>query len=230
MDLLRRIVSDRRLHRWAAVAAVLGAGVLLVAWKLGLDGSALKAGWRAAEDYLAQHPWILFLSLVILPGLPVPTSALLFLAGTVWREQPVMACLLCLAAIGLNMTWTYWLAARAGRRLIERMLAAFSIRIPELPRGDHLRLILILRLTPGMPFFVQNYLLGLFRAPFRLYLVVSLGCNALFASGIVLSGAGIAEGNLTPVLTGLGLIVLGLVVVHTIRQRLARRRAVKTAD
>jgi len=111
---------------------------------------------------------------------------------------------------------------------VEKLLAATSLRIPELPRGNDLRMILIVRLTPGLPLFLQNYLLGFFRVPFRLYLPVSMGCSGLIASGIVLSAAGVADGNLTTILTGVPLIVLGWVVVRMIRQRLgksAERRA-----
>ncbi|MEO8614657.1 MAG: hypothetical protein ABI600_05905, partial [Luteolibacter sp.] len=100
------------------------------------------------------------MALVILPGLPIPTSALLLTAGVVWRDQPMMACLLCLLALILNLTWTYWLAAGPARRLVEKMLAATGIQIPDLPRGDHLKLILVMKLTPGIPLFLQNYLLG----------------------------------------------------------------------
>jgi uncharacterized membrane protein YdjX (TVP38/TMEM64 family) len=73
--------------------------------------------------------------------------------------------------------------------------------------------------------FLQNYLLGFFRVPFRLYLPVSMGCTGLIASGVVLSGAGVAEGNLTPVVTGVALIVLGFLLVQMLRQRLEGKKA-----
>jgi uncharacterized membrane protein YdjX (TVP38/TMEM64 family) len=86
-------------------------------------------------------------------------------------------------------------------------------------------MILILRLTPGLPLFLQNYVLGFLRVPFRLYLPVSMGCTGLIACGVVLSGAGVAKGNLTPILTGVALIVVGLLVVQMIRQRLPGKSA-----
>jgi uncharacterized membrane protein YdjX (TVP38/TMEM64 family) len=143
----------------------------------------------------------------------------------VWRERPVAACAVCLVAMALNMTWTYWVAARPGRGVVEKLLAATTLRVPELPRGNHLRMILILRLTPGLPLFLQNYVLGFLRVPFRLYLPVSMGCTGLIACGVVLSGAGVAKGNLTPILTGVALIVVGLLVVQMIRQRLPGKSA-----
>ena len=220
MRILHRVLRDRRFHRLAGAGLVLGAGTLLLAWQMGVDGALLHAWWNQAQVFLLARPWWLFVSLVLLPALPIPTSALLFLAGTVWRDRPVMACAICLVAMALNMSWTYWLAARPGRGLVEKLLAATSLRVPELPQGNHLHMILILRLTPGLPFFFQNYLLGFFRVPFRLFLAVSMGCSGMIASGIVLSGAGVADGNLTPMVTGVALIMLGLLVVHLLRQRL----------
>jgi uncharacterized membrane protein YdjX (TVP38/TMEM64 family) len=220
---LKKILIDRRFHRLAGFGLILGLAAALVAWKLGVDGPMLKAAWRWTEGYLREHPWWLFAGLVILPGLPVPTSALLLLAGTVWRDRPLVACGICLIAIAMNMSWTYWVAARPGRGLVEKLLSEGSIRIPEMPRGDHLRFILLLRLTPGFPLFLQNYLLGFFRVPFRLYLPVSLGCTGLIASGIVLSAAGVADGNLTPMITGAALIVLGVVVVQWVKAKILKR-------
>ena len=80
-----------------------------------------------------------------------------------------------------------------------------------------------MRLTPGFPFFAQNYLLGFFRVPFRLYLPVSMACNGVISVGVVLSAAGVADGNLVPVLTGVALVVVGLVLVHWIKVRVLKR-------
>ena len=223
MAMWKKIMSDRRFHRLAGSLLVLGTGAVLLAWKLGMDGALLKSGWKAMEVFLMDRPWLLFAGLVVLPGLLVPTSALLVLAGTVWRVHPVIACVACLVATAMNMTWTYWVAARPGRKLVERLLAATTIRIPELPQGNHLRMILILRLTPGLPLFLQNYLLGFFRVPFRMYLPVSMGCNGLITIGVVLSTAGVANGSLLPVISGLAIVGLGLVVVQWVKAKMLKR-------
>jgi uncharacterized membrane protein YdjX (TVP38/TMEM64 family) len=223
MAILKKILSDRRFHRLAGGALVLGTGAVLLAWKMGVNAAVLKMAWKQTELFLMDRPWLLFAGLVVLPALPVPTSALLFLAGTVWRDRPVAACGICLVALALNMTWTYWAAARPGRGLVEKLLAAGNFQIPELPHGNHLRFILLMRLTPGFPLFLQNYLLGFFRVPFGLYLPVSLGCSGLISIGVVLSGAGVADGNLTPVITGVALIVVGLLVVQWVKAKMLKR-------
>lgn len=219
------------LHRYTMIGlfVLLVSGLLAgwLAWKTGINLASLKEVWTVTQAYLTKNPWALFLALVILPGLPVPTSLLMLTAGVVWREQPVMACGLCMLALALNFTWTYWLAAGPARRLVEKLLTATSLKIPELPHGDHLKLILVLRLTPGIPLFLQNYLLGFLRAPFYLYLPVSLLCTGIICSGVILSGAGIADGNLKWAITGLSLIVLGGVFTHLVRGWLERRKKEK---
>lgn len=224
MELLRKLLLHRRVR-----IAVLGLGGLavvavVVAWKMGVDLATLEIWWKQLNDYLTKHPAALFWALVFLPGLPIPTSALLFTAGVVWRDRPVMACLLSMLAITLNLTWTYWLAAGPARRLVEKLLAASEIQIPDLPRGDHLKLILVMKLTPGFPFFIQNYLLGFLRAPFLLYLPISFLCNGIIGTGVVLSGVGLADGKLMPALTGISLIVVGVVLTHSVRGWLAKRK------
>ena len=107
MKMIRKILSDRRVRILLGVMLVAMTVGSVVAWKMGVDLASLKEMWKTTEAYLKQHPLALFLALVILPGLPIPTSALLLTAGVVWREQPIMACLLCLLALILNLTWTY---------------------------------------------------------------------------------------------------------------------------
>ncbi len=226
MVFIRNLLADRRVQGGLVLLVLAGFTAGFAAWKLGLDLNSLKSGWMAAEVYLKKNSWALFVALVILPGLPVPTSLLLLTAGVVWRHQPVMACLLCLLALALNLTWTYWLAAGPARRLVEKILAATAVQIPDLPRGDHLKLILVMRLTPGIPLFFQNYLLGFLRAPFWLYLPISLLCTGVIGCGVVLSGAGLADGKLKWAITGISLIVLGGVFTHLIRGRLAKRKRV----
>lgn len=226
MEMIRKLLADRRIQGGIVFLflAVIAAGV--VAWKTGVDLASLKGIWISTEAYLKRNPWALFLALVILPGLPVPTSVLLLTAGVVWREHPIMACLLCLLALALNLSWTYWLAAGPARRVVEKILAATAIQIPDLPRGDHLKLILVMRLTPGIPLFFQNYLLGFLRAPFWLYLPISILCTGIIGCGVVLSGAGLADGKLKWAITGVSLIVLGGVLTHLIRGWLAKKKRV----
>ena len=221
---IAKLMTDRR------VWILAGAFVLLVGLSLGLAQwaeiglSDLSAYFDSLRGYLSARPWLLFISLVILPGFPFPVSALLFTAGLVWKDQPVFACGMCMLALAINFVWTYWVAAGPGKRLISKLLASMSVKVPEGSSNNPLRLILLMRLTPGIPLFFQNYMLGIFGVPFRLYLLLSLLCNGILSIGVILVGAGLAEGGLVSALTGVACVVVGLLLAQTLRSWLARRR------
>ncbi len=226
MDTFRKLLQNR----WVQIGAVSMLLLVLlggwVAWKMGMDLASLKVAWRASEAFLIKNPWAFFLALVFLPGLPVPLSLLFLTAGIVWKAHPIMACLIAVIALALNQTWTYWLAAGPARKLVEKMLEKTSLKIPELPRGDHLKLILVLRLTPGIPFFSQNYLLGFLRAPFHLYLPISVLCTGVVGCGVILSSAGLADGKVKWAISGVSLIVIGVVLTQLVRGWVGKRKKV----
>lgn len=210
--------------RFAAAGSVVLLAAVLVAWQAGFDRAAMAAAWKDLEAFLQAHPWALFIALVVLPGLPFPVSALLLAAGVAWSDHPVWACGVCLGALAFNISWTYWAAAYPGRKLVERLIRWSRLKIPEVAPGDQLGLILVMRLTPGIPLFFQNYVLGFVRAPFRLYLPLSVLINGVHACGFVLVGAGVSDGKLLPVASGAGLVVVAVIVTRWLRAKLAKRR------
>ena len=230
MELIRKSLANRKVRLGALLLFLVTVVCGWLVWKRGVDPAVLREAWTQLNDYLTRHPGVLFLALVFLPGLPIPVSALFFTAGVVWRNEPLMAVSWSMLAITLNLAWTYWLAAGPARRLVERLLASSSIRIPDLPRGDHFRLILVLKLTPGIPFFFQNYLLGFLRAPFTLYLILSVLCNGIVGTGVILSGVGVGGGNLKWGIWGISIIALGVVFTQLIRRWLGRKKKRLPAD
>lgn len=225
MSIIKKTLKHRRFQQFAIVATLLGILGAVVAWQLGLDAATLKSLWRDTEIYLRENPWALFLAIVFLPALPFPVSALLVAAGIVWRDNLLAACALALLALALNMTWTYWLAAYPGRRFVEKLISATSMRFPDLPHRDHVRLILILRLTPGIPLFVHNYVLGFLRTPFLYYLPLSLLLAGPIACGILITGGALFEGRVGLAFAGACLLIVGILVTKMLRTRLALKRA-----
>ena len=223
MSIVKRLARDTRVRALVATATVLGVAGIVVAWKMGLDLAKLKQLWVDGEVFLKANPWSLFVAIIFLPGLPFPISALLVLAGLVWGAT-WWACLLALLALTLNMTWTYWVAAYPARGVIEKVLANTSLRIPDLPKQDHVRLILMLRLTPGLPLFIHNYVLGFLRTPFRLYLPLSLALSGPISIGILLTGGALMEGKAGLAIAGLGIVVIAVLGTRMLRARLARKK------
>jgi len=166
------------------------------------------------------HPWILFVALVILPGFGFPVSALLVLAGVIWGTS-WSSCAIALLAIALNMIWTHWLAAGPARALVIKWLGHRWERWKNLPRADLVKLACMLRVTPGIPLFVQNYTLGLLKVPLGLYLSVSLPLTGLYAIGFVLTGGAIFEGRAGLAISGIGVLIAALVLLRFIRSRVS---------
>lgn len=220
---IRKWTGDGRVRVVVFLAAFLGAVCCVWFWRAGIGVEELRRAWELVQDFLRERPLWLFLALVVLPGLPIPTSALLFLAGVVWREQPLQACLIAILALTINLAWTYGLAAGFGRRTLDRIAAWCGFQIPELKDANQLRVVLALKLTPGIPMFVQNYLCGFLRVPFRLYLLVSLTSNGLIGTGFVLAGVGFGDGKLVPALAGFFLVILGALVIRWVRAGSSRR-------
>lgn len=158
-------------------------------------------------DFGAQHPWSLFLAIAILPGFGFPVSLLVVLAGAIWPTAPWLSVLIALAALGLNMIWTHFVASGPAGSRIRTLLPDRWSRLFTLRAENHFRLACILRLTPGIPFFVQNYALGLCGVPLRHSLAIGLPINILYVAGFVLTGGAIFEGKLGLALAGIGLLV-----------------------
>jgi uncharacterized membrane protein YdjX (TVP38/TMEM64 family) len=163
--------------------------------------------------------------MALLPAIGAPLMAFTITAGTAFAGQMTMGGVLAatLFAIGINIALTHWLARRAVRPLLERLLKRFGYAVPRVTAENELSIALLVRLTPGPPFFLQSYILGLAEVSFRLYMIVSWLCVLPWAVGAVVLGRGLFEGNFTVVATGLGVLIAAVVAVQLIRRKLAKR-------
>lgn len=220
MELVRKIVMDRRFHRLAALGLFLSVCGLLGLWKSGLRVADLMGWMEQGRNLLVANPVWLFVALVVLNGLPFPASLLFVMAGMVWGERPVVACGYGMAALALNQAWTYALAAGPAHQLVGRVLARCGWKIPVLKTENVTDTLLVMRLVPGIPLFVQNYVLGLLRVPYGRYAWMSLACNGPPVMGFILAGAGIAGGEWKTALLGIAVLVLAVVVVRVARRKL----------
>ena len=199
--------------------ALLAMAAGFVAWKMGWVEWAL-AMKEPVLNWCRSNPVALFAAIAILPGFGFPASPLLILAGAVWGSD-LGSCLIAIAATALNMTWTYAAAAGPARRLISRILGSRWDKWKDMDRRNLLKLTLLLRITPGVPLFIQNYTLGLLAVPFASYLLISVLINGLFVIGIVLTGGAIFEGQIGLLILGISLLIAASVALKMIRRRLA---------
>jgi uncharacterized membrane protein YdjX (TVP38/TMEM64 family) len=202
----------------AAVVAV-GAFALL----RGMDYHALEEqGLRLIRG---AGPWAFFAGIALLPAFGAPLSAFTITAGEVFAPLMTLGGVIAAAvlAIGINLALTYWLARFALRPLLAKLAERYGYKIPKVTKTNALSVALAVRLTPGPPFFMQSYILGLAECPFRLYMIVSWLSILPWAIGLIVLGKGALNGNFSTAIYGIGVIVVATVIVQVIRRRYVPR-------
>jgi uncharacterized membrane protein YdjX (TVP38/TMEM64 family) len=204
------------------VLLVLGAvGVLVLR---GLDWRAwleVGMGWVRSAG-----PVAFFVAMAIAPGLGVPVIPFDLAAGPVFGEQLGMPLVVALsiASLCVNMLLTYALARRALRPVLEKLMARLGYRLPQMDAGDLVDLTIVMRVTPGMPFCVQNYLLGLAGVPFVRYVLISVGVIGVYTAGIVLFGDALLHGKGKMAIVAVSLLIVAVVITHWARKHYAKKK------
>ncbi len=170
-------------------------------------------------------PWVYFAATAFLPAVGAPLSAFTIVAGEAFAAQMTMAGVIAAAmlAIAANLALTYWLARYALRPLLSKFAERYGYSVPRVTKANALNIALVIRLTPGPPFFMQSYILGLAEVPFRLYMIVSWLCILPWSVAFVVLGKGVFNGNFKMAGTGVGVLVAATAFVHWIRKRYAAR-------
>jgi uncharacterized membrane protein YdjX (TVP38/TMEM64 family) len=204
------------------LAAVLAVLVLVV----------LKTGLVEAVDTVVlglreAGPQVFFAAMALLPAVGFPLSPFTLAAGPLFGPTLGAGWVIVwsLTAVVVNLLLTYWLANRALRPLVSRLLAYFEYHLPEHTAGGAWQLAWIVRLTPGPPFWAQSYLLGLIRVPLVPYLVVSTLVMAGYIVALACGGEAIANGSGRLAIAAVGVLVVTIAVLQLLRKRTARLRA-----
>ncbi len=205
--------------------------------RLGLFGLLLVPGialliwtggdWRGVLEQLTHvSPGLFFAAMSILPVVGFPIAPFYFYAGVAYGWQTGIP--LCLAALAVNMTLSYFATRTLLREPIAHLMARQGRRLPVL-RGSHnqFRATFLLRTVPGPPFPVQNYLLTLAGVPFGIYLPVSLVAQGMIASAAIVSSGLLTRHVDPPLLIAAGLCVLLITATcGSIHYRRRERKAV----
>ncbi len=164
-------------------------------------------------------PVAFFSAMAVLPAFGVPALAFMLPAGPVFAPSLGMPLVLALAlaALTVNMVLAYWLARYALRPWLARLITRLGYQLPQVPPGDTTALIVLLRVTPGVPALAQNYLLGLADTPFGKYLLVSCLCAWPHISVYVYFGEKLREGNRGLILIGVLLVVALVAAARLVR-------------
>ena len=213
-----------------AVAAVL---VLVVVGAVLLSGdpkALLAQGkelWsQVMETVRTAGPLAYFSAMAILPGLGAPMLTFALPVGSIFVPTLGMPMVVfwSLVATTVNLVLTYALARRGLRPVLNGLVKRLGYKLPEVESGDVIDLIVILRLTPGIPFLVQNYLLGLADVPPGRYLTVSGLLVLPQATAFVLFGNALMSGQGRLVLVAIGVLAVVSAGTHLVRRHYGAKR------
>lgn len=167
---------------WGLVLPIFGFALFL-AFGLGMLIRFDFDPQRILDATRGTNPLVFMLLMALLPLLGFPISAFYLFAGAAF-PFPV-AWLFCIVALAVNMSLAYVLGNYFMRGPIRRWMQGRGSKLPELQKQGHLRLVVVMRAVPGIPFPLQNYVLAFSGCPFPLYLVVSLLVQASIAAGFI---------------------------------------------
>jgi uncharacterized membrane protein YdjX (TVP38/TMEM64 family) len=219
--------SDSVKKKLPLVKLAVGFVILAAVAVLLLRGADFRAWINATMDFIrACGPLAFFTAMAVLPVIGMPMSFFTFPAGEAFAAQMTMPGVIAaaFAALAVGLVLGYWLARYALRPVLVRLLKRFGYEVPRVDQANALSMILVLRLTPGAPYCVQNFILGVAEVPFGLYLWVSWVCAIpYFTAGIIL-GKGMLQGNFKMVGLAIGVIVVAVVGIKWLRQRYVKQR------
>jgi uncharacterized membrane protein YdjX (TVP38/TMEM64 family) len=104
-------------------------------------------------------------------------------------------------------------------------LTRLGYKIPQVQKGDENGLIVLLRVTPGIPFPVQNYLLGLARVSFGRYLLISFAIQGPLNAAFIIFGEALLSGKGKVAFYGISAILVLLAGTAFLRKHYAKKRA-----
>lgn len=201
--------------------ALAAAALALLAWFMlrGVDLRALaETGFARLRE---AGPWVFFAAMAVLPAVGFPITLFTLTAGPAFGlgiSLPAAA-----AAMIVNMTINYWIARRWLRPAVEWFFRHTGYKILRSKAENHRMLTVLVRVTPGLPYFAQGFVLGLAEVPFRIYLPISFAVQYSFAVGFLVFGEALMRGRTGMIILGACILVAVVVVVQFLRRRYARR-------
>lgn len=206
----------------AVVGGVLAVGGLLVLRGVDVRG-LIERGMNLVRD---AGPLAFFSAMALTPAVGVPASLFTLTAGPVFGPKLgiVTVIALCMAAVLVNVTLTHLLTQRALRPLLEKLLARLGYELPQVAPENMTDLAVIVRVTPGSPFPVQNYLLGLAGVPLARNLLVVFIVQFFYMPAFVLFGDAIQHGKGKVAMFAIGLLAAAAAGTHLLRKHYAAKK------
>lgn len=217
-----------------AVLIVLGAGAVLVAAigilflrEVGVDRTLewVDHAWTRLQ---AAPPAVYFGAMVLITLFPVPASPFYIAAGPLYGIVPSL--LWIVPAVMLNNLIVHTLSMSFLRPWLTAVVSRRGFSIPTLEsKRDQTLFIAMVRITPGVPYFFQNILLGLSGVDRLRFLLVSTPVHMIYATGFVMLGRSAFEGEFGLGITAVALIVIVSLVARFVYKRFQREAGIAQA-
>jgi len=151
---------------------------------VGLTSILLGYDWRVmVQDQGLRGHAIYFCFVVLLPLVGFPISAFYVFSGMAF--PPLEGLLLTSGGLLVNMAIGYWVGRYFLHKPVSHYLGKTRFN-PELIKQRNLtRMTILVRSVPGVPYFMQNYLLALSKVPFWTYLSLSWLIQSLYCAGTI---------------------------------------------
>jgi len=192
-----------------------------------LSGVDLKALLDQGVEMIREAgPVVFFTALAVLPAVGCPLTFFTLPAGSVFAPElgmPLVLLLVCVS-IAVNLAITYWLSRHLFRPWLIKLLAWLGYKLPEVDAKNHRVLVFLVRVTPGPPYVLQSYLLGLAGIPFVTYFIISWIISSSYACAFVLFGDALMHGQGKMALMAIGLFVVLTVGVQLLRKHYAGKQ------
>lgn len=173
---------------------------------------------RSEVDMLNGAPLILFpIFILILPIIGLPVSPVYLVAGG--RPEPMWAIvLLCFFGVVANMALGYFIAKKFAN-FVRPKIEARGIKVPKVPQDQQCDIIFLVRMIPGNPLAVQNYVLGLADVEFKRYMLVSMPVQFFQVAGYIYFSDGIINGDAANFFLGVSLLCVVAVIARIVQKR-----------
>lgn len=203
---------------------IAGLGVLwfLYQW-LGLDTEMVLA-WvdQMIEFARKTNPGVFVAIVTICPLIGFPVTPFLLAAAPIYGK--VMGMVWAMTGLSISTVVGYWIGGYGFRDRVESLILKRMGKMPSIPREHTKRVIIMFRMTPGFPLFIQNYILGFVRVPFFEFCWLSFLLLLIQATGYVIFGGAIFEGSIGLAVLGLSLLIVVAIASKLLHSHLKKQK------
>lgn len=219
------IPREKRLKYYTAFAiGLIGLVSALFIFALYYDQISLWIADIARElrdrvKFLEDVPLFYYtLAISILPIFMLPITPIFILAAARAQYGNLGEVLFfCWIGVSINIIISYFVARRFGE-FIRGKLEKRGINVPEIPQTYQCELIFLLRMIPGNPISVQNYMLGLANVEFVKYIIVSIPIHMLHSFAYIYFGDGIFTGEVAPLVSGALFLAMLAIIARVLKR------------